>query len=488
MNEREERLKFITRRQFFRNCGTGVGSVALASLLDNDLFATPSGGAATAIPLDPMAAHAPHFAPKAKAVIYLHMAGAPSQLDLLDFKPKLKQLNGQKVPEEIIKNERFAFIKGVPKLLGSPHNFIRHGKSGQEISEVLPHLGTIADDICIVRSMKTDQFNHAPAQLFVQTGSARPGRPGLGAWASYGLGSEARNLPSFVVMVSGKNGPDGGASLWGSGFLPTIHQGVQLRSQGDPVLFLSNPDGMSADLRRSTLDTLESLNRIELGRVGDPEIVTRIAQYEMAYRMQTSVPETMDISREPQSIHERYGTQPGQASFANNCLLARRLVERGVRFVQLYHWGWDSHGDAKVNDLRHGFVDRCREVDRPAAALVRDLKERGLLDETLVVWGGEFGRTPMDEKRNKDGWIGRDHHPHAFSIWMAGGGIKPGITYGGTDELGYHAVENPVHVHDLQATILNQLGLEHTKLTYRFQGRDYRLTDVHGEVVRGLIA
>jgi uncharacterized protein (DUF1501 family) len=310
----------------------------------------------------------------------------------------------------------------------------------------------------------------------------------MGAWLSYGLGTEGRTLPGFIVMMSGKNAPDGGASLWGSGFLPTVHQGVQLRAQGDPVLFLSNPQGMDATLRRRTLDTLGELNQAHLGRVGDPEIVTRIAQYEMAYRMQASVPDLIDISKEPESVHSLYGTEPGKSGFAMNCLLARRLIERGVRFVQLYHWGWDSHGDAKENDLRFGLVDRCREVDQPAAALVKDLKQRGLLDDTLVIWGGEFGRTPMNEARNRDGFIGRDHHPHAFSIWMAGGGIKPGITFGQTDDLGYQVVEDPVHVHDLQATILHLLGLDHTKLTFRFQGRDYRLTDVHGEVVKGLLA
>ncbi|MBI3414861.1 MAG: DUF1501 domain-containing protein [Verrucomicrobia bacterium] len=482
MNLHEEKLKLITRRQFFRDCGTGVGSIALASLLNENLLATPAASA------DPLLPHAPHFAPKAKNIIYLHMAGAPSQLDLLDYKPKLRELNNQKVPEELIKNERFAFIKGVPKILGTPHRFMRHGQSGQEISAALPHLATVADEIAIVRSMKTDQFNHAPAQLFVHTGSARLGRPGMGAWLSYGLGTEGRNLPSFVVMVSGKNGPDGGASLWGSGFLPTIHQGVRLRSQGEPVLFLSNPEGMDAEMRRHTLDTIETLNKIQLGRVGDPETVTRIAQYEMAYRMQVSVPDLVDVSKEPASIHKLYGTEPGGSGFANNCLLARRLIERGTRFVQLYHWGWDSHGDAKENDIRYGMVDRCREVDQPAAALIKDLKQKGLLDQTLVVWGGEFGRTPMNEARNRDGFLGRDHHPHAFSIWMAGGGVKPGITYGATDELGYHAVENPVHVHDLQATILHLCGLDHKRLTYRFQGRDYRLTDVHGEVVKGLLA
>jgi len=484
MNASTEYLKHVTRRQFFRDCGTGLGTLALTSLLNPRLL----GGEPAAGMADPTLPRPPHFAPKARNVVYLHMAGAPSQLDLLDYKPKLVELDGQKVPESLIRGERFAFIKGVPRVLGTPHTFARHGRSGQEISAALPHLAEIADDICIVRSMRTDQFNHAPAQLFVQTGSPRLGRPGMGAWVSYGLGTECRDLPGFVVLVSGRNGPDGGTSLWGSGFLPTVHQGVQMRSKGDPVLFLSNPEGMDPALRRDTLDTLETLNRKAFSRVGDPEILTRIAQYEMAYRMQTSVPELMEIAKEPAPIHELYGSEPGKSGFANNCLLARRLIEKGVRFVQLYHWGWDSHGDVKDNDLRYGLVDRCRETDRPAAALVKDLKQRGLLDHTLVIWGGEFGRTPMNEARNKDGWIGRDHHPHAFSIWMAGGGIQPGITHGSTDELGYFVAENPVHVHDLQATILHCLGLEHTKLTYRFQGRDFRLTDVHGEVVRGILA
>ena len=485
MDPRQEQLKFITRRQFFRNCGAGLGSIALASLLNEKLFANAATNLAQP---DPLLPRVPHFAPKAKSIIYMHMAGAPSQLDLFDYKPKLIELHNQTIPESLIKGERFAFIKGVPKLLGTPHAFSRHGQSGAEISEVLPHLASIADEIAIIRSMKTDQFNHAPAQLFVQTGSPRLGRPSMGSWMSYGLGSEGRSLPGFIVMLSGKNAPDGGASLWGSGFLPTIHQGVQLRSQGEPVLFLSNPSGMDPALRRRTLDTIEELNRIQLGRVGDPEILTRIAQFEMAYRMQASVPELIDISKEPESVRNSYGAEPGKSGFANNCLLARRLIERGVRFVQLYHWGWDSHGDVKENDIRFGMVDRCREVDQPAAALVRDLKERGLLDETLVIWGGEFGRTPMNEARNRDGFLGRDHHPHAFSIWMAGGGIKPGITFGQTDELGYQVVEDPVHVHDLQATILHLMGLDHTKLTFRSQGRDFRLTDVHGAVVTGLLA
>ena len=482
MNLRTEALRLATRRQFFRDCSAGLGTVALASLLNKRLFAGPAPSA------NPLAPLKPHFAPRAKNIIFLHMAGAPSQLDLFDHKPKLNELNNQPVPESFIKGERFAFIKGVPKLLGSPHTFKKHGQSGIEISSALPYLAGVADDLCVIRSMKTDQFNHAPAQLLVHTGSPRLGRPGMGSWLSYGLGSEADDLPSFIVMMSGPNAPDGGASLWGSGFLPTIHQGVTLRAKGDPVLFLSNPDGMDAELRRQTLDTLETLNRQQLGRVGDPETLTRIAQYEMAYRMQTSMPELVDIAKEPKHVLDLYGTEPGKSGFATNCLLARRLVEKGVRFVQLYHWGWDSHGDAKNNDLRHGFVDVCRQVDQPAAALIKDLKARGLLDDTLVIWGGEFGRTPMNEARNRDGWLGRDHHPHAYSMFMAGGGVKPGLTWGTTDDIGYQIVENPVHVHDLQATILHQMGLDHTRLTYRSQGRDYRLTDVHGEVVKGLLA
>jgi uncharacterized protein (DUF1501 family) len=485
MNLREEILKYRTRRQLFKDCGIGLGTMALAALLNEKLFAAPSPAA---VPNDPLAPRRPHFPAKAKSIIFLHMAGAPSTLDLFDYKPKLTELNGQPCPESYIRGQQFAFIKGTPKLLGTPHKFARHGRSGQEMSNLLPHLATVADEIAIIRSMYTEQFNHAPAQLFVHTGSPRLGRPGMGAWLSYGLGSENRNLPSFVVLVSGTAAPDGGASLWGSGFLPTIHQGVQLRSQGDPVLFLSNPAGMDADKRRRSLDTLKALNQLQLDAVGDPEIATRIAQYEMAYRMQTSVPEVMDISREPKEVHELYGTQPGQKAFSNNCLLARRLVESGVRFVQLYHWGWDSHGESMGNDLRYGLVNRCKETDQPIAALLKDLKRRGLLDQTLIVWGGEFGRTPMNEERNGSKWLGRDHHQHAFSMWTAGGGIKPGLTYGATDDLGYHVVEDPVHVHDLQATLLHLMGLDHERLIYRFQGRDYRLTDVHGQVVTKLLA
>jgi hypothetical protein len=483
MNLHEEILKYRTRRQFFKDCGVGLGTIGLASILNQRLFAADKEE-----PDNPLAPRKPHFEAKAKNVIYLHMAGSPSTLDLFDYKPKLQELNGKPCPESYIRGQQFAFIKGTPKLLGTPHKFAKHGKSGAEISGILPHLAKVADELCIIKSMYTDQFNHAPAQLFVHTGSPRLGRPGMGSWVSYGLGTENKDLPSFVVLVSGTAAPDGGASLWGSGFLPTIHQGVQMRSQGEPVMFLSNPAGMDANDRRKSLDTLKTLNQFHRDDVGDPEITTRIAQYEMAYKMQTSVPEVMDIAKEPKEVHEMYGTKPGQKAFSNNCLLARRLVESGVRFVQLYHWGWDHHGESQAGDIRHGLVDRCKETDQPVAALVADLKRRGLLDHTLVVWGGEFGRTPMNEERDGSKWLGRDHHQHAFTLWMAGGGIKAGTTHGTTDDLGYHVAEDGVYVHDLQATILHLLGLNHEKLTYRSQGRDYRLTDVFGTVVKKLLA
>ncbi len=483
MNIYTEHLRATTRRQFLRQGGTGIGALALTSLLNEKLFSAP-----TPASRDPLAPVRAHFAPKAKRVIYLHMSGSPTQLDMFDNKPKLVELNGQPCPDSLIKNERFAFIKGVPKMLGSPHKFARHGKCGTELSELLPRLSTVVDDIAVVRSMVTDQFNHAPAQLLLQTGSSRLGRPSIGSWLTYGLGSDASDLPAFVVLVSGGKVPSGGTSLWGSGFLPTVYQGVQCRSQGDPVLYLTNPPGMSPAVRRRSLDALRDLNEMSFKSVGDPEITTRIAQYEMAYRMQTSVPEVMDISQEPAAVQEAYEVQPGKAAFANNCLLARRLVERGVRFVQLYDWGWDHHGNAKATDIVHDLPNKCRAIDGPCAALLADLKQRGMLDETLVIWGGEFGRTPMNEERNGSKWLGRDHHPHAFSIWMAGGGIKGGITHGATDELGYHVVEDKVHVHDLQATVLHCMGLNHEKLTYRFQGRAYRLTDVAGNVVPNLLA
>ena len=484
MDSYSQYLRTITRRHFFKNCGVGLGTVALASLINENVFAVEP-----ATPSNPLAPKPPHFPAKARRIIYLHMAGSPSQLDLFDYKPKLQELNGKDCPESLFKKERFAFIKGIPKMLGTPHKFERHGKSGTELSQLLPHLATVVDDIAVVKSMHTDQFNHAPAQLFLHTGASRQGRPSMGAWLTYGLGSESRDLPAFVVLVSGGKTPDGGSSLWGSGFLPTIYQGIQCRSQGEPVLYVSNPPGMSPQLRRRSLDAIRDLNEIQLRNVHDPETLTRISQYELAYRMQTSVPEIMQIDKEPKEIHELYGTEPGKVSFANNCLLARRLIERGTRFVQIFHWGWDQHGDSKENDIRDGLLRQTKQTDRACAALVKDLKQRGLLQDTLIVWGGEFGRTPMNEDRtkNKD-LLGRDHHPHAFTIWMAGGGIKPGITYGATDELGYHVSEDKVHVHDLQATILHCLGLDHTKLTYRFQGRDYRLTDVSGEVVHSILS
>ncbi len=479
MNNQKDILRDITRRHFFKqSAGFGIGSLALASLLNENIFAASSNDEA----------RGPHFAPKAKHIIYLFMAGAPSQLDLFDYKPKLKQYDGQDIPQEFIKGERFAFIKGTPKLLGSPFDFQKYGQSGQEMSNLLPHLAQHADEIAIIRSMKTTQFNHAPAQIMMNTGYQIVGRPSMGSWLTYGLGSENKDLPGFVVLISGENNPDGGKSCWGSGFLPTVHQGVEFRSKGDPVLFVSNPEGMSGDIRRQSLDAIRDLNEQNRAATGDPEINTRIASYELAYRMQSSVPELTDISKESQAVHEAYGTRPGQASFANNCLLARRLVERGTRFVQLYHWGWDMHGNGVGVDIPTKLPRMCREIDRPIGALLTDLKQRGLLDETLVVWGGEFGRTPVNEARSGSKLLGRDHHPRAFTYWLAGGGVKAGTTIGQTDELGYNIVEDPVEVHDLHATILHLMGLEHTKLTYRFQGRDFRLTDVQGNVVRKLLA
>ena len=485
---RLENLKALTRRQLFQRSGAGVGAIALTSLLNDQLFADAAPAAQPPARPDPLAPRPPQFPAKAKNVIYLHMAGAPSQLDLFDYKPKLQEYTGKPIPAEMVKGERFAFIKGVPKVLGTPYKFNRYGKCGAELSTLLPHLAEVVDDIAIIKSMHTDQFNHAPAQLFVHTGFQIAGRPSMGSWVTYGLGSQNHDLPGFVVLTSGPSGPDGGTALWSSGFLPSVYQGTQFRSQGDPVLYVSNPPGMAAQVRRESLDAVRDLNSMHLARSGDPEIATRIEQYEMSYRMQTTVPELMDIAKEPKSIHEMYGTEPGQTSFANNCLLARRLVERGVRFVQLYHWGWDSHGTGPGDDLMTSLPNRCKQCDQPAAALIKDLKQRGLLDSTLVIWGGEFGRTPMNEERNGSKYLGRDHHPKAFSLWMAGGGIKGGLTLGATDELGYNAVEDRVHVHDLQATILHCLGLNHEKLTYRSQGRDFRLTDVYGNVVPKLLA
>ena len=480
----------ITRRHFFRQAGFGLGSVALASLMDERLLAAAGtaqdGGKLST--LEAAARLAPHFAPRAKQVIYLFMAGAPSQIDMFDHKPKLREHDGQPIPEDLVKGERFAFIKGTPRLLGSPFEFAKHGASGAEISTLLPHLAEHADEIAIVRSMTTTQFNHAPAQIFMNTGHQIIGRPSLGSWLSYGLGTDNADLPAFVVLISGQNNPDGGKSCWGSGFLPTTHQGVEFRSKGEPVLYSHDPDGVDREMRRESIDLVGDLNRAQLAVNHDPETATRIAAYELAYRMQSSVPELTDISKEPEAVHALYGTEPGQVSFANNCLLARRLVERGVRFVQLYHRGWDTHGASAGTDIVVRLPRLCLEVDRAIGALLTDLKQRGLLDTTLVVWGGEFGRTPINEARNGSKLLGRDHHPRAFTMWMAGGGIRPGVTVGRTDELGYNVVEDPVDVHDLHATMLHLLGIDHKKLTFKFQGRDFRLTDVSGNVVQKLIA
>jgi hypothetical protein len=455
----------ITRRHFFAQAGFGIGTLALAQT-----------------------AKAPHHAAKARNVIFLFMAGGPSQLDMFDHKPKLNEFDGQPCPAELIKGERFAFIKGVPKLLGSPHTFRRYGTSGAELSNLVPHLAGIADDVAIIRSMHTTQFNHAPAQLFMNTGHQVAGRPSMGAWVTYGIGSESKDLPGFVVLLSGKNAPDGGKSCWGSGFLPSAYQGVEFRRSGDPVLFLSNPDGVSRETRRRSLDLLRGMNTAHQNDTGDPEVASRISAYEMAYQMQMSVPDLADISKEPDEVHQLYGTTPGRNSFANNCLLARRLVERGARFIQLYHRGWDTHGSSNDEDIVNKLTLLCRDTDRAAAALVKDLKRRGLLDSTIVVWGGEFGRTPMNENRSGSQFLGRDHHARAFTMWAAGGGIKPGVTIGKTDDVGYNIVEDAVSVHDLHATMLHLLGLEHTKLTWKFQGRDFRLTDIHGQLVPKLMA
>ncbi len=427
-------------------------------------------------------------APRTKRVIYLHMEGSPPQQELFDWKPKLKQLDRQPCPAEFLQRERFAFIKGHPKLLGTPYHFAQHGDCGAWVSELMPHLSRIVDRLTFVKSMQTDEFNHAPAEFFLHTGGARLGRPSMGAWVAYGIGSENSDLPAFVVLLSGGKTPSAGRSVWGSGFLPGQYQAVELRSAGEPVLYLSDPEFMDRAGRRRSLDALADLNQMRAEVVGDPQIETRMAQYELAFRMQMAVPEVADLSQEPESIRALYGAEPGRASFANNCLLARRLVERGVRFVQMWDSGWDAHGTGKGDDIMHQLPKKCREIDRPIAALIVDLEQRGLLDETLVVWSGEFGRTPMNEERDGSKFLGRDHHPHCFTIFMAGGGVRRGYVHGETDELGYHIVRDKVHVHDLQATILHLLGIDHEQLTYRFQGRDFRLTDVHGHVVQALLA
>jgi len=481
-----ERVAARTRRHFFRDCGVGIGAMALASLLrDGDIYAARAAAPAAADPANPLAPRPSHFAPKVKRVIYLFMAGAPSQLDLFDYKPKLIELQDQPIPPSYTESQRYAFIKKDAKLLGTPRKFARHGRSGAELSDALPHLAKVADDITIIRSMTTDAFNHAPAEILMNTGSTMFGRPSMGSWVTYGLGSEATDLPGFVVLSSG-GGTSGGSSSWGSGFLPTIYQGVPFRGVGDPILNVSNPAGIDAQTQRDSLDVIRDLNQRRLGVVGDPEIATRINSFELAYRMQTSAPELMDIAQESKQTLALYGAEPGKASFANNCLLARRLLERGVRFISLFHRDWDHHG-GKGKDLVDGINKLAGETDQACAALLTDLKQRDMLEDTLLIWGGEFGRTPMMEVRDPK-HLGRDHHPQAFTMWLAGGGVKQGFTLGATDDLGFFVVEDPVHVHDLQATILHLLGIDHTKLTYRFQGRDFRLTDVGGRLVEKILA
>ncbi len=480
MNPILENIQNATRRHFLKQTFAGLGGIALGSLVNPSLASSIS---------DPLAPKKPHFPAKAKNVIYLHLTGSPPNLDMYDYKPELIKRDGQNCPAEFIEGKRFAFTSGTPKLLGTERTFKQYGKGGLWMSDAIPHLQTVADEMCMIHSMNTDQFNHAPAELFTLTGSSRPGRPSLGSWATYGLGSSNKDLPGFIVLISSGTQPNGGKNSFGSGFLPSVYQGVQCRSKGDPVLYVSNPKGMDRDTRRLSLAAIQAINESHADEYGHPETRTRISQYELAYRMQTSVPEVMDIKAEPSKLIEDYGAEPGASSFANNCLLALRLVEKGVRYVQLFDWGWDFHGTSDKNGLRGGLTDKCTSVDKPIAALIRDLRDRGLLDETLIICGGEFGRTPFREGRTAaSNVLGRDHYPDCFTMWMAGGGVKGGYSYGATDELGFSVTENKVHIHDFQATIMHLLGFNHERLTYRFQGRDFRLTDVHGKVVKDLIA
>lgn len=485
MHPQVEWLQNQTRRHFLKQSSLGLGSLALTTLMNGPA----SGSTPAAEVVNPLTPRAPHFPARAKRVIYLHLTGSPPHLDLFDYKPELVKYDGKDCPNEFLEGKRFAFTSGVPKLMGTPRKFAQYGQAGIWLSDALPYLQTVADEVCVIKSMNTDQFNHAPAELLVYTGSPRPGRPSLGAWVTYGLGSESENLPGFVVLISSGVQPNGGKNSFGSGFLPSVYQGVQCRSKGDPVLYASNPEGMDREMRRRSLDALSRLNELQAQELGHPETLTRIAQYELAFRMQVAVPEVMDISQEPKHIIEAYGAEPGGASFANNCLLARRLVESGVRYVQLFDWGWDFHGTSPASGLRDGLTNKCATMDKPVAALINDLKQRGMLDETLIVLGGEFGRTPFREGRTAASEIlGRDHYPDCYTMLMAGGGVKAGFSYGESDELGFSVARDKVHIHDLQATILHLLGFNHERLTFRFQGRDYRLTDVHGKVVEPLLA
>ncbi|MDA1051548.1 MAG: DUF1501 domain-containing protein [Planctomycetota bacterium] len=482
MDPRLELLQTTTRRHFLQQSSACLGGIALSALMNGSASATSAAA-------DPLAPRQSHFPAKAKQVIYLHLTGSPPHLDLFDYKPELVKHSDEDCPNEFLEGQRFAFTTGVPKLMGTPRTFKQCGQGGVWLSDAVPHFHGIADDLCVINSMTTDQFNHAPAELLVYTGSPRPGRPSLGAWATYGLGTENANLPGFVVLISSGVQPNGGKNSFGSGFLPSVYQGVQCRSKGDPVLYASDPPGMDRELRRKSLAALRDLNELQAKELGHPETLTRIAQYELAFRMQTSVPEVMNINDEPQHTIDAYGAKPGDASFANNCLLARRLVENGVRYVQLFDWGWDFHGTGADTGLTDGLTNKCATMDKPIAALIKDLKDRGLFDETLIIIGGEFGRTPFREGRTAaSAVLGRDHYPDCYSMVLAGGGVKGGINYGESDELGFRVARDKVHIHDLQATILHLLGFDHERLTYRFQGRDYRLTDVHGEVVDGILA
>jgi hypothetical protein len=481
MNPLQQHCLDVTRRHFLRGCGVGLGKIALAGLLTDRLAGRAL--AATVNPAPSLLPRQPHFTPKAKRVIHLFMAGAPSQLELFDNKPELARLEGKPLPPSVIGGQRYAFIRPDAAVLGPRFKFARHGQSGAELSEMLPHLAKIVDDITLIRSVHTDQFNHAPAQIFFNTGFSQPGRPCIGSWALYGLGAETQNLPAFVVMSTG-SGLSGGSALWSSGFLPTVYTGVRLRNQGPPILNVNSPAGIDAQLQRDTLDVVGALNRKRMTDASAPEVATRMASYEMAFRLQTSAPELMDLKGESRETLALYGCDPDKPSFARACLLARRMIERGVRFVNIYHEGWDAHSDVAGN-----VRGNAATTDQASAALVTDLKQRGLLDDTLVVWGGEFGRTPMVEFNPALGRnLGRDHHPQAYTMWMAGGGIRAGLSYGATDDLGFHVVENPVHVHDIQATLMHCLGFDHERLTYHHAGRDYRLTDVHGQVVKALLA